>query len=109
MILSAEDLTNIGPVALTQDLAVIATLGIPHAERNGHHYFKGLSMFLPAIQAQMIVSHGDLYRRHHSGFATLRVHDGAMEVGSIVDAPFGYAPRLDLSGLGDRCSLHATA
>lgn len=44
-ILSGEDLTNVGPVALIQDLAVMANLGIEHIERNGHHYFKGLSMF----------------------------------------------------------------
>jgi hypothetical protein len=36
---SAEDLTTIGPVALQQDLAVVANLGIDHLERNGHHYF----------------------------------------------------------------------
>ncbi|RIK51103.1 MAG: hypothetical protein DCC57_11005, partial [Chloroflexi bacterium] len=29
-VLSGEDLCNIGPVALLQDLAVVATLGIPH-------------------------------------------------------------------------------
>ena len=32
--MSAEDLTNVGPLALLQDLAVLASLGIPHAERN---------------------------------------------------------------------------
>src|SRR5439155_284989 len=41
-VVSGEDLSNIGPVALLQDTAVVATLGITHAERNGHHYFKGL-------------------------------------------------------------------
>ncbi|MDE0838636.1 MAG: hypothetical protein OSB41_06225, partial [Kiritimatiellae bacterium] len=43
-ILSGEDLANVGPVALLQDLAVMAAFGIEHVERNGHHYFKGLSM-----------------------------------------------------------------
>ena len=39
---SAEDLTNLPVLALQQDLATIAALGLPHVERNGHHYFKGL-------------------------------------------------------------------
>lgn len=32
------DLVNMGRVALLQDLAVVAKLGIPHVERNGPHY-----------------------------------------------------------------------
>jgi len=50
-IISAEDLCNLGPVALLEDLAVLATLGIEHAERNGHHYFAGLSMLPDDVQA----------------------------------------------------------
>ena len=49
-ILSGEDLSNVGPVSLPQDLAVMASLGIPHVERNGHHYFRGLSALPPDIQ-----------------------------------------------------------
>ena len=63
-VMSAEDLVNIGPVALLQDLAVVAKLGIPHVERNGHHYFRGLSMFPTAIQETMLRAHPDLYRVH---------------------------------------------
>ncbi|HCK51670.1 MAG TPA: hypothetical protein DIC23_00540, partial [Planctomycetaceae bacterium] len=37
-IMSGEDLANIGPVALLQDLAVASSLGITSIERNGHHY-----------------------------------------------------------------------
>lgn len=98
VILSAEDLTNIGPVALMQDLAVVATLGISHVERNGHHYFKGLSMFPSEVQACIVKAHGDLYHWHPSGFATLRVCNGAVDMGSIVDAPFGYSPDMDRLG-----------
>ncbi|HCK09333.1 MAG TPA: hypothetical protein DHW45_05625, partial [Candidatus Latescibacteria bacterium] len=61
-ILSSEDLANVGPVALTQDLAVLATLGITHSERNGHHYFAGLSMFPEEVQAQVVENHASLYR-----------------------------------------------
>ena len=95
--LSAEDLSNIGPVALPQDLAVLATLGIPHAERNGHHYFAGLSQFPPAIQHAAQAAHGDLYEPHPDGFPMPRIRAGRMAIGSVIDAPFGVAFEPDLS------------
>jgi hypothetical protein len=70
-----------------QDLAVVASLGIPHVERNGHHYFRGLSAFARSIQEQVLRAHRDLY--HDAGFATLRVERGSIEVGSVAAAPFG--------------------
>lgn len=100
-ILSAEDLTTVGPVSLMQDLAVVATLGIPHVERNGHHYFRGLSMFPPAVQQDVLRAHGDLYR--DAGFPTLDIRNGAVAVGSVVDAPFGVAE--PLAGALDLASL----
>ncbi len=91
LVLSAEDLTNVGPVALLQDLAVVATLGISHAERNGQHYFRGTSMLPDDLQQRLLARHGDLYRRHERGFAMLDVQGGAIKVGSLVQAPFGVA------------------
>jgi len=35
VVLTGEDLCNLGPVALLQDLAMTALLGIEHVERNG--------------------------------------------------------------------------
>lgn len=96
-ILSGEDLTNVGPVALLHDLAVMATLGIAHVERNGHHYFTGLSMYTPELQERVLEHHGDLYRRHPRGFATLNVCGGRIDIGSIVAAPFGLAFPFDTS------------
>ena len=61
--MSGEDLANIGPVALLQDLAVVASLGVRSVERNGHHYFAGLSAFPRAVQQQILTHHGDLYER----------------------------------------------
>ncbi len=95
--LSAEDLSNVGPVALPQDLAVLATLGIPHAERNGHHYFAGLSQFSPAIQRAALAAHGDLYESHTDGFPMPKIRAGRMEIGSVIAAPFGVAFEPDLS------------
>jgi hypothetical protein len=95
--LSAEDLTNLGPIALLQDLAVVATLGIPHAERNGHHYFAGLSQFPGSVQRETLRWHGDLYARHPDGFPMVSVKDGKVEIGSLVDAPFGVGFEPDLT------------
>ena len=95
--LSAEDLTNLGPVAVQQDLAVVAALGITHAERNGHHYFAGLSQFPATIQRAALAHHGDFYTRHRDGFPTVAVRAGTIAVGSVVDAPFGVGYEPDLS------------
>lgn len=94
-VLSSEDLGNVGPVALLQDLAVAACLGVGHTERNGHHYFTGLSMYPRDVQAQVLRHHGTLYRRHEAGFPTLDVRGGRLDIGSVVDAPFGYGFELE--------------
>ncbi|MBC8077977.1 MAG: hypothetical protein H7Y32_18005 [Chloroflexales bacterium] len=88
-VLSGEDLANVGPLALLQDLAAMATLGIAHVERNGHHYFAGLRMFPPDVQEQVLAQHSDLYRRHERGFATLAIRGGSVALDSVVSAPFG--------------------
>ncbi|MDQ3700043.1 MAG: hypothetical protein M3442_03870 [Chloroflexota bacterium] len=112
-VLSAEDLANVGPVALLQDLAAVATLGIDHVERNGHHYFPGLSMFPPDVQQAVLRDHGDLYVRspHPPSpvwepsvplaqplpvpFPTLAITQGQVRLDSVVDAPFGARSLVD--------------
>ena len=96
LILSGEDLANVGPVALLQDLAVCAALGIESVERNGHHYFAGLSMYPAAVQARVLSDHGDLYRPAGDGWPTLAIGDGRLRLGSVNAAPFGVAPRIDV-------------
>ncbi len=94
-VLSSEDLGNVGPVALLQDLAVAACLGVGHTERNGHHYFTGLSMYPHDVQSKVLQHHGTLYRLHEAGFPTLNVQGGRLNIASVVDAPFGYGFDLD--------------
>ncbi|MEM7028743.1 MAG: hypothetical protein AAF629_04055 [Chloroflexota bacterium] len=94
-IMSCEDLANVGPVALLQDLAAVATLGIDHAERNGHHYFAGLSMFPQDLQQAILAAHGDLYQGHPDGYPTLHIKQGIINVTSLTQAPFGLAIDLD--------------
>ena len=96
-VLTGEDLANLGPVALLQDLAMMAALGITHVERNGHHYYRGLSMFPPDWQAAALAAHGDLYYRHGNGFPALRIAGGCLDLGSVNAAPFGVAPVFDPS------------
>lgn len=94
-VLSGEDLANIGPVALLQDLTMMAALGIAHVERNGHHYFKGLSMFPADVQAAVLEAHGDLYRKHEDGCPTLKIQGGTIEIASLLAAPFGVGIELN--------------
>jgi len=100
VLMSAEDLSSVGPVALLQDLSVIALLGIEHAERNGHHYFPGLSMFPPDLQEHVLERHGDLYHRHETdgrSFPSLTLNEGQISLHSVKQAPFGYDLDLDRS------------
>jgi hypothetical protein len=94
-ILSGEDLANIGPVALLQDLAACATLGIASVERNGHHYFAGLSMFPGAVQGQVLEAHPDLYQPTQHGWPSLLIKNGMLALDSVLAAPFGVG--LDLN------------
>ena len=96
--LSGEDLSNIGPIALLQDLTVGACLGLTHMERNGQHYFAGLSMWPPALQQRMLALHGDLYRDAGDGVARVKIHTGRLAMRSLVEAPFGV--RLDPDEFG---------
>jgi hypothetical protein len=94
-VLSGEDLTTVGPVSLLQDLATVATLGIGHVERNGHHYLRGLGSFPDAINDRVLANHGDLYRQLDDGVAALDVEVGEVALASVVDAPFGVGMDVD--------------
>ena len=41
--MSGEDLTMQAGLAVQQDLALVALLGLTHVERNGHHYVNGMA------------------------------------------------------------------
>jgi hypothetical protein len=87
--ISGEDLAGVGPVAVFQDLAMQALLGVQHVERNGHHYFRGLSMYGADEQALLLALHPDLLRRGRGGEVTLAISAGEIEMASINGAPFG--------------------
>jgi hypothetical protein len=90
LLLSGEDLTTIGPVSLQQDLAVQAALGVASVERNGQHYFAGMSQFPPEVQRQVLAEHPDLFHANSvGGWPTLTITNGALDLGSVNAAPFG--------------------
>ena len=99
-VLSGEDLANVGPVGLLQDLAAQAVFGVTSVERNGHHYFAGLSEFPAGLQAHALAHHGDVFTRHEgAGWPRVAIRAGQVAVGSVVRAPFGCAGEPDLTGM----------
>ena len=52
MFIAGEDLTCQAGLAVQQDLALGALIGITHAERNGHHYVDGFAE-TPAAEAKI--------------------------------------------------------
>jgi hypothetical protein len=98
-LMSGEDLANTGPVALLQDLAVQAVLGIESVERNGHHYFCGLKVFPRAWWDPLARAHPDLYTIENGGWPRVMVRGGMMAVGTINSAPFGCNFELPVGSL----------
>lgn len=94
-VLSGEDLANCGPVTLLQDLAVMATLQLGHVERNGHHYFKGLSVFPEELQRDIVGKHKGLYEMRDDDFAALLINEGQIDLSSVLSSPFGTAVEPD--------------
>lgn len=102
--LSGEDLASVGPVAMLQDLAVSALLGVSHVERNGHHYFRGLSMYPAEVQESVLRTHAGFYRRHEEGFPVIDIRDGQLALATVNGAPFGFAnemPTTSFESLND--------
>ena len=86
--MSAEDLTCQAGLAVQQDVALVALLGITHSERNGHHYGRGFGAAPAAEQHAFAEAHPDLYELH-DGEARLRIERGVLAIDSLF-AP-GYA------------------
>ena len=85
--IAAEDLTCQAGLAVQQDTALAAYLGITHAERNGHHYGSGFGSARSEAEA-FLEAHPDFYRRRGAGIE-LAIEDGALSTGSL--ACTGYA------------------
>lgn len=100
--LSAEDLTCQAGLAVQQDLALVALLGVTHVERNGHHYVKGFGGAPLAEQQAFLAAHPDLYESS-AGAVRLRIRDGRLALGSLA------APGFAAGALPDFASLRRVA
>jgi hypothetical protein len=85
--ITGEDLTCQAGIAVQQDLALGALIGVTHAERNGHHYVDGFAE-TPAAEAEaFLAAHPDLYRSD-GGNVRLAIHDGDLLTGSLTAPGF---------------------
>jgi L-alanine-DL-glutamate epimerase-like enolase superfamily enzyme len=85
--MSAEDLTTPAGLAVQQDLALAAVLGLAHVERNGHHYIDGMASATGHEQAAFLASHPDLYERTH-GAVRLSIRNGTLALASLAQNGF---------------------
>ena len=95
-VMTGEDLCCVGVVSVQSDLCLVATLGLTHVERNGHHFHPGLS-YLPGLQQQQaMVAHPDFYHVQ-GGQVSPRLVDGRFQLGSLQCVGFGFdvEPQLD--------------
>jgi len=88
-LMSGEDLCNIGPIANHQDCLVQASLGNATVERNGHHYFKGISVFDFELQRNALNSFPHFYTQTSDGYPRLDIRDGELATGDLLATPFG--------------------
>lgn len=95
---TGEDLTCQAGLAVQQDLALGAFIGITHAERNGHHYVDGFGD-TPAAEARAFAAaHPDLYVDAGQGIR-LSIHDGDLLTESLTTAGFATSVHPDWSAL----------
>ena len=96
--ITGEDLTCQAGLAVQQDLALGAFLGITHAERNGHHYVDGFGETPAAEVAAFAAAHPDLYADAGHGIR-LSIHDGDLLAGSLHATGFATSVHPDWSAL----------
>jgi L-alanine-DL-glutamate epimerase-like enolase superfamily enzyme len=95
---TGEDLTCQAGLAVQQDLALGALIGVTHAERNGHHYVDGFGD-TPAAEAEaFLTGHPDLYTRG-GGKVRLAIHDGDLLTGSLTTPGFATSAHPDWSAM----------
>ncbi|HEV7602858.1 MAG TPA: hypothetical protein VGO49_21705 [Bradyrhizobium sp.] len=96
--ITGEDLTCQAGLAVQQDLALGALIGVTHAERNGHHYVDGFAD-TPEREAQAFLSaHPDLYARDGNS-VRLSIHNGDLLTGSLTSAGFASGAHPDWAAL----------
>ena len=92
--LSGEDLTNLPVVPLQQDLCTLSCLGVTHAERNGHHYYRGLEHLSETERESCLTTHDGLYEAWGRA-GQLRIVGGQLDLRSLHVAGFGVGVPTD--------------
>ena len=96
--ITGEDLTCQAGLAVQQDLALGALIGVGHAERNGHHYVDGFAD-TPAAEAQAFLrAHPGLYTSD-GGKVRLAIHDGDLLTETLTAPGFATSVHPDWSTL----------
>jgi hypothetical protein len=85
-------------LAVQQDLALGAFIGVTHAERNGHHYVDGFSGAPDKETEAFLAAHPDLYVRDGNTIR-LSIHDGDLKTGSLISAGFASGAHPDWAAL----------
>jgi L-alanine-DL-glutamate epimerase-like enolase superfamily enzyme len=84
---TGEDLTCQAGLAVQQDLALGALIGVTHAERNGHHYVDGFANTPAGEALGFLAAHPDLYQRGGSDIRLL-IQNGDLLTGSLATPGF---------------------
>jgi hypothetical protein len=96
--ITGEDLTCQAGLAVQQDLALGALIGISHAERNGHHYVDGFTETSDAEAQAFLNAHFDLYASN-GGKVRLSIRDGDLLTDSLTAPGFATSVHPDWSAL----------
>lgn len=91
---TAEDLTCQAGLAVQQDTAFVAALGLSHVERNGHHYVDGFGLAPVAEAMAFQAAHPGLYARS-GGRIRLATASGALDTSSLYGPGFASGAEPD--------------
>ena len=95
---TGEDLTCQAGLAVQQDLALGALIGVTHAERNGHHYVDGFAGAPAAEEQAFLHAHPDLYAVSR-GKVRLAIRDGDLSTDTLTAPGFATSVHPDWSTL----------
>jgi hypothetical protein len=96
--MSAEDLTTLAGVCVQQDLALVSLMGLPHVERNGHHFVDGFAGRPKAEAYRFLEAHPTLYADTPQG-PRLAIREGVLELDSLDTPGLGATEEPDTTAM----------
>jgi len=98
--MTGEDLTAQAGLAVQQDLALAAVIGLTHVERNGHHYSDGFVGQHASVREQLtfLAGHSDLYAAEGDD-VRVAIRDGRIAIASLGGRGFASAAWPDIDTL----------